>query len=68
MDLLGVDSGGNATVHVPASKVPQLQAKLDDLANASTREKFRWINIGEFQSVDWTRRVDASWLETSVLP
>jgi hypothetical protein len=64
MDLLSVDAGGNATVHVPASKVPQLQAKLDDLANASTREKFRWVNIGEFQSVDWSRRVDTSWLET----
>lgn len=64
MDLLSVDSHGTATVHVPASRVPQLQAKLGDLRNASAREKFRWINVGEFQPVDWSRRLDASWLET----
>jgi len=64
MDLLGVDRDGTATVHVPASRVPQMQAKLDELASASAREKFRWINIGEFQPIHWSRRLDAEWLDT----
>lgn len=64
LDLLAVDSGGNATVHVPVNRLPQLQAKLSDLANAGAREKVRWIHIGDFRKLDWTHRVDQSWLAT----
>jgi hypothetical protein len=64
LDLVAVDNHGTATVHVAASRVPQLQARLSELATAGARERARWIHIGDFQPVDWSRRVDQSWLDT----
>jgi hypothetical protein len=63
MDLLDVDAAGNATVHVAAPRLPQLQAKLQDLFNAPRREQARWLHIAEFFPVGWTRRVDPAWLD-----
>ena len=62
-DLIGVE-GKNAVVHIPAQRLPQLQAKLIDLERASRREKDRWINVGEFLPIEWTDRVSSEWLSS----
>lgn len=63
-DLLELDDAGNATVHVPAARVSQVQQRISALSNANSRERLRWINVGDFRPVDWTHRVDAAWLDT----
>lgn len=62
-DLLALDDAGNATVHVAAAKVPQVQQRISALPTANSRDRLRWANVGDFRPVDWTHRVDTQWLD-----
>jgi hypothetical protein len=64
MDLIESLPEGRASVHIPATRVEQLLATMRSLPSASGREKSRWINLEEFQELDWSTRIDRSWLQT----
>jgi hypothetical protein len=64
MDLIESLPEGRAMVHIPATRVEQLLATMRALPSASGREQSRWINLEEFRELDWTTRIDVSWLQT----
>ncbi|MEP7122324.1 MAG: S8 family serine peptidase [Byssovorax sp.] len=64
MDLLDTLPGGKATVHVPASKVPQFLSTIASLPNANSRERSRWLTFEQFEPINWHYRVSPQWLET----
>ncbi len=61
LDLVSVKDG-DAIVHVPATRLPQLQAKLNELQHAGRRDRDRWINVAEFRPVPWSDRISEKWL------
>ncbi len=64
MDLIETLPSGKATVHVPSTRAEQLLSTIASLPSASIREKGRWINLEEFEVLDWSSRVSKSWIES----
>ena len=64
MDLIETSPNGRASVHIPATRVPQIQHAIESLPNASTRERTRWIAFERFSPPDWQTRVSSEWIES----
>jgi len=62
MDLVETLPDGKAAVHLPVARASQILTTINTLPNASSREQGRWINIDQFEPLDWKTRVSYSWL------
>ena len=68
MDVLTVVEDGSALVHVPKTRIPQIQARLARLPHASSREQNRWIGIEKFDSINADFRLDMDWWRALTRP
>jgi hypothetical protein len=62
IDLLRVNSDGNAIVHAKAASLDQLESTAARLGTAGPKERNRWAFINDFTTVPQSSRVDERWL------